>query len=302
MTIPPQQANIAAIVVLYAPPPTLQEALQKLAKQVQWVIIVDNGANEAHKASLKLPASQFSWLSNPENGLAKAQNMGIRHAQEKGADWLLLMDDDSNPAEDMIAGMLRGWNLLAKKEQSRLGIFGAHIEEINLPRPALYIQALGKFGFRRVGFTKSPLLKNLFYVCASGSLIPMRAIQQCGMMREDFGIYFIDTEFCLRLRKQGFEVATAAYGKLTHRIGQRSNHRLAGVTISTTNHAPKSRYLMFRNRRVLWWEYARYEPGYVLFDLLRAMSEILRVTLFEPQKYEKLRAMFCGLCGFSYKV
>jgi rhamnosyltransferase len=280
------EPNIIAVMVVYQPPDSVQDSLAALLPQVQRVILVDNGNNAALQQRL---GDSVIWLTSPQNNLGMAQNLGIRHAQQLGADFVLLMDDDSLPAPQMVAELVAAY-------RPEMGVIAPYLDEPVLGKPPLYIQACGKWGFRRVGFTPAtPLLTDIFYACASGSLIPMTVLERCGMMEESFGIYFIDTDFCLRLRKHGFSIVAVQAARLTHRIGQRSQHRVLGKTISTTNHSAAARYLMCRNRKALWWRYARSDTGYVLFDMLRTASEMLRVLCCESNKTRKLLAMFNGL-------
>lgn len=272
--------------VVYQPPETVMQAIAALYPQIAHVVIVDNGNNEGLRAQLN--AAKIHWIINPENNLGLAQNLGIAKARELGSAFVLLMDDDSLPAPDMVAKLHEAW-------QPGIAVIGPYLEEPELGRPPLYIQSRGNFWFRRIAFNSIPLLRNLFYLCASGSLIPLEIFNKIGGMEESFGLYFIDTEFCLRARAEGYDIVAVQEAQLTHRIGNRSEHRLLGKRISTTNHSPPAREKMFRNRKILWKRYWKNQPGYVLFDILRAKSEIVRVLLFESQKCEKLTAMLRGL-------
>jgi rhamnosyltransferase len=278
--------KIAAIITIYQPPESLEQLLEVISPQVEQVILVDNGQNE--------PIENVIWLHNPENGLAKAQNMGIAKARELGMEYVLLLDDDSLPAQDMVAKLRAAYKKLTKQGRE-IGIIGPYLEETELGSEPLYIQNNPPAGFRRIGFdANTPYLEDLYYVAASGSFIPMQLFDHIGEMKEEFFIYFIDTEFCLRARKAGFEIIAVRDAKMQHHFGKRSNHQLLGCRFSTTNHSADARYYMFRNRRTLWKDYASKEPGYVIFDLLRAQSEIFRVLLFEKQKLQKLQAMARG--------
>ncbi len=272
--------------VLFNPPETVTAAIARLYTQVKWLIIVDNGRNHALKA--QVAAAKCHWIENPENNLAKAQNLGIARAKELGAAVVLLMDDDSEPAADMVTRLRAAW-------QPGMGVVGPYLEEPAFKREPHYIQACGKFGFRRVTFHHENLLSDLFYVAASGSLIPLEVIDNIGGMDEGLGIYFVDTEFCLRARAAGYNIAAVGDARLVHRFGKRSEHILLGRKISTTNHPAAAREKMFRNRKKLWQKYGKNYPGYVVFDVLRAASEMLRVNLFEAEKLEKIRAMLRGL-------
>lgn len=285
MTIP---VKIAAIIVAYEPPQKLKALLERLQPQLDEIILVDNGENT--------PVNGCHWLKNPENGLAKAQNMGIAKARELKCSHVLLLDDDSMPAENMVSQLLNAWQ--TSENRHKIAVLGPYIEEEALGAPPKYIRPKGDYSFQRVRFDETtPILHDLYYVAASGSLIPVEIFDHIGEMKEEFFIYFIDTEFCLRARAAGFDIVAVRDAKMQHRFGQRSNHTLLGRKFSTTNHPAKARRMMFRNRRHLWLKYFDTDAGYVLFDILRAQSEALRVLCFERDKAAKLGAMVKGLLG-----
>lgn len=285
--------SIAAIIVLYQPPESLPALLAAIRPQVQEIIMVDNGENS--------PVDAVHWIKNPENNLAKAQNLGVAKARELGCSHVLLLDDDSLPAEDMVAKLLATAKKQNKQGGKKVAIAAPYLEEEALGKPPLYIQPKGRFSFHRIGFDeKTPILNNLYYVAASGSLIALEIFDHIGDFKEDFGIYFVDTEFCLRARKAGFDIIAVRDAKMQHRFGKRTNHTLpGGRTISTTNHSPQARQIMCRNRRHLWKKYLDSDGGYVWFDILRLQSEALRVLLFEDDKTIKLSAMVSGLFGWE---
>ncbi|MDG1287676.1 MAG: glycosyltransferase [Rickettsiales bacterium] len=275
--------KIAAIITIYEPPESLGQLLEAVQSQVDEVIFIDNGENT--------PLKGAHWLSNPENGLAKAQNMGIDKAKDLKCSYILLLDDDSVPEENMVKKLLK-----AAKSHKNAAIIGPYLQEEALGQEPKYIQGDGDYFFKRVEFDEhTPVLENLYYVAASGSLIPIEIFDHIGEMKEEFFIYFVDTEFCLRARKAGFDVIAVRDAKLNHRFGKRSNHKVLGASVSTTNHSAKARGYMFRNRRHLWIKYFDSDAGYVLFDILRAQSEWVRVLMFEKDKMAKLSAMAHGL-------
>jgi rhamnosyltransferase len=277
------QEDTVAVMVVYQPPEGVMRSIEALLPQVNSIIVIDNGRNDSLK---RLLGEKVIWIQSPENNLAKAQNLGIAKAQEIGANFVLLMDDDSLPAPDMVKQLRAAW-------QEGIGVIAPALIEHTLGRKPPFIQACGKWWFRRVSI-QHQALSNLFYVAASGSLIPLSVIQKIGNMDEDLGIYFVDTEFCLRARKAGLDIVTVATATMEHSFGNVTRHA-GGIT--TTNHRAEARFQMFKNRKKLWRRYWQSDGGYVAFDILRSISEILRVMLLEEDKTKKLLAMLHGLAA-----
>lgn len=318
------QEDTIAVMVVYQPPEAVIQHIEALLPQVKALIVIDNGNNvrlrlaveggltpptpSATPAASRRPLGgeifhKVLWIQSPENNLAKAQNLGIAKAQEMGAKFVLLMDDDSLPAPDMVMQLRETWH-------EGIAVVAPTLIEPALGRIPAFIQASGKYGYRRIhpaipAQTDIPsdttldsclrgndVMSNLFYTAASGSLIPLSVIDKIGRMDEGLGIYFVDTEFCLRARKAGLDIIATPLAVMEHSFGKVTRHA-GGIT--TTNHSAEARFRMFQNRKKLWYRYWKSDKGYVLFDILRSLSEVLRVLLFEQNKAIKLIAMLKGL-------
>jgi rhamnosyltransferase len=114
--------------------------------------------------------------------------------------------------------------------------------------------------------------------------------QTVGPFRDDFFIDFVDNEYCLRLRREGYRVLRANRAILEHAVGDITRYG----PIIATNHSPLRRYYKTRNRFVVFREYLSTFPGHCLFDLVRLTKEIGSIILFEDEKWAKLRMMWRG--------
>jgi len=77
---------------------------------VDELLIVDNGSSAAAVEALRAQAQALgcALLALGTNlGIAAAQNRGIAWARERGASHVLLLDQDSVPASDMVARLLQ---------------------------------------------------------------------------------------------------------------------------------------------------------------------------------------------------
>src|SRR5450830_1343914 len=105
-------ATVVAVVVTFAPDlDATSRLLQALAAQVAHVIVVDNGSPAETVTALReaLSTTTGELISLAENvGIAAAQNVGITRARAGGATHILLSDQDSLPAGDMVAQLLGG--------------------------------------------------------------------------------------------------------------------------------------------------------------------------------------------------
>ena len=107
----PESDRVAAIVVTYHPNQRLSQLIASVRPQVDALWVVDNSAEIETTKRLHEYEQQsggaISLILNPHNkGLATAQNQGVVAALDAGYDWVLLMDQDGVPDEDMVSQML----------------------------------------------------------------------------------------------------------------------------------------------------------------------------------------------------
>ncbi|WP_299439974.1 glycosyltransferase [uncultured Rhodospira sp.] len=290
----PALGPIGAVVVTYNTGPAVRARLERVAAQVDAVVVVDNGSDDATQAALRQAATAdpaLHVIENPDNrGLAAAQNQGLAAVLAAGFAWVLLMDDDSTPAPDMVA-------VLAGVEADRPGAFGLLAPRLRYPdiaREPTFVSGLG-WRVRKRPAPTAGLLEDPVFVIASGSLVRAEAARAAGPMREDFFIDYVDVDFSFRLRRAGWRIAVAGAAVLDHALGRQTPHRLLGRTVWTSNHAPFRYHAMARNRARLWRGWGGTHPGWAAQDVAALVAQFGRVLLLEEQGAAKARAILRGL-------
>lgn len=272
----PERSEIAAVVVLYHPDSTLLQGISTYCKQVDRVYAIDNSetANSAIADRLEL-FENLIYLPNHANlGIASALNRGAELALEDGYRFLLTMDQDSQADATMIHQQRKVFDALAGE---RIGIIAPfHLTKANRRPPEAAISDV-----------MTPM--------TSGCLLNLQAYQDVGGFRDDFFIDFVDNEYSLRLRRQGWRVVRANFALLNHNVGDICKF---GPFIAT-NHSPLRRYYKTRNRFQVFREYVLSFPGHCLFDLVRLTKEIGSIILFERDKLSKLGMMARGFIDFT---
>lgn len=289
--------KFATVIVPYNPDEGFSERLAAHAREAGPVIVADNSTERdkielVRRAASVVPDCEvLPQKGNP--GLGVAQNAGIRRALELGAEWVMLLDDDSS----MVPGMARAmFDALDRyPEPHRVGLLAPRVVDEHSGLESKVIVSRGRFDVHRVAFGDSLWIDTALAAIASGSMIRAQALRECGLMREDFFIDGIDIEYCLRLRRNGWRLLMVRDACLHHRLGAKTTHALAGATFVASNHSALRRYTIMRNRVVNWKEYARDVPAYVANDMAVSIYEALKIALFEADKPKKMLAMFCGL-------
>ncbi|WP_312213141.1 glycosyltransferase family 2 protein [Pseudescherichia sp.] len=258
---------ISSVTVTYNPDiACLRNQLQSLVGQVDCCIIVDNGSLNIVEIEGLHKEFSFDLIKLEKNfGLAYAQNVGINHAIEtKGADYLLLLDQDSILEPKFIS------NLLSVYQQNNVGILGASFYDPNSGEIYPGTSYNGPF-ISRVPVQE---FSEVTFVIASGSFFSSDVFKKVGGMEEQLFVDYIDVEWSLRAKSMGFAVAMTNKAKMAHTIGD-ARLKILGRTISV--HSALRRYYLVRNSFFmirLPYVPAGYKIREMFLNVLRAIISI----------------------------
>lgn len=205
---------VAVIVTFHPDPNALTRLLQALALQVDGVVVVDNAS-----ASLPDMTALVQLIRLPRNeGVAAAQNVGLRAAAAAGARYALLLDQDSVPEADMCAALLAALEA-ARGDGVRVGAVGPLVVDPQGRSEGFVIFRRGRY--EAVGLDSAASWVPCDMLIASGSLIPLDVVHEVGAMAERLFIDKVDTEWSLRAAAHGFALIGAPRARLHHRLGLR---------------------------------------------------------------------------------
>ncbi len=217
--------RVQGVVVTYLPDVhLLRELLLVLEPQLAGVQIVDNTPQADARVSKLLHELSFDNVQllrlGENHGIARALNEGVDAAIAAGATHVLLSDQDSLPAPDMVVGLLSSEHEL-DEQGIHVGAIGPTFTDahtgITFP---FQVDMPGKFFYGHARTTvERPLIEALTLI-TSGCLIPAAAWAAVGPMREDFFIDHVDIEWCHRARAAGFKLYGTARATMNHRMGE----------------------------------------------------------------------------------
>lgn len=224
-------------------------------------------------------------FNNENTGLAQALNVGIKFAIKKGYKWVLTMDQDSLPDNDMINKMIGSYNKIDNFEKQNIaGIFPMHIEEKYYNKN--FIKKINK----NINIVNSGI--------TSGSLLKTQVFKKIGFFKEEFFIDYIDYEFCMRAGVNGYKFLQVNNAILLHSLGDTKEITFFNKKISFSNHPPSRRYYITRNRFFTYRYYWKYFPEFVKKDLQNFIKEFIKIVLFEKQKIKKIFMIILGFFHF----
>ncbi|EOU1893345.1 glycosyltransferase family 2 protein [Clostridium perfringens] len=270
--------KVAAVIVTYNINEKINAVCEAVIRQVDKVIVVDNGSKLETVELLNNLQKQFNKIElilNKENqGISKALNLGVKKALEIGFDFIMTLDHDSILKEDVVSKLLNSYYLM--KENKEIGIVSPAIYDINKK------DYLGSININEENqFIDEPI--------QSGSLIKREVFEKIGYFNEELVIYYVDTEFCYRAKKAKFKFLQCNNTCLYHEEGKKSEVRLLGKKIYYQNYSEFAIYYRARNYVYMMKNY------YELFSSKdRIIKDFIKILAFDKKRVNSLKAHLKG--------
>ncbi|GHA88872.1 glycosyltransferase family 2 protein [Cognatilysobacter bugurensis] len=288
----PKRATCAVIVTYHPDPAELPEVIARIAPQAHRVFIIDNASPPAHLQQAlpaPLPDGVDVIRSATNDGLGRAYNRGAQLARQAGCRFVLLMDQDSVVAPDLVARLVDAHAQL--KADARVGAVGAAFIDAHTGHPAPFV----RIGFplnRKIPAPERGCVECDFLI-SSGSLIELDVLDAVGGMDEALFIDNVDLEWSFRARASGYRLFGVGDARMTHRIGHTVRRLPLGLG-DVVVHAPVRLYYMMRNR-VLLYGRPQTPRVWIAQDLPRLALKLARLSLFVQPRRRNFRAMVSGL-------
>jgi rhamnosyltransferase len=297
-----QQQKVGAVIVTFQPEKErLIAALRAAASQVGEVIVVDNGgpASGVPRLIREQAMRACTLLSMHFNaGVAAAQNAGIARALSSGADYVLLLDDDSIPGDRMVERLLQAIGEAAARGAKVAAAGPRYIEERS-GAESKFVR-YGAFGAIRVKCADQDALVQTDVLIASGMLVAAAALRDVGLMDEALFIDHVDTDWCMRARGRGYSLVGACAATLLHRLGDKPSSSIAGRRIFFRS--PDRHYYMFRNSILLYGR-GHAPRRWVLGDAIKLFALSVAIAACCAPRAQHVAAMVSGVVhGFSRRT
>jgi rhamnosyltransferase len=287
---------LIAVAILFHPDPdVLSEFVLNVSASVDALVLVDNTPGGFKRDwQFNDCVSYIPLLENA--GVACAQNVGIEIAIQKGADYVLILDQDSKLSSDMVSVLRKGFDELADGGE-KVGAIGAcFVESMSSKVSEITRVECGKIVFEPCpdspGFVKSDTL------ISSGCLISRDCLLDVGLMADLLFIDWVDLEWCLRAGSKGWGIYMASQARMQHTIGAYQARTIRGRPFGM--HSPFRLFYQIRNGIFL---FSRPEFSWawrLLFIRGGVISKVYNYVMYHPQKLSVLRASVFGIFSGVY--
>ncbi len=285
-----QPSRIGAIIVAWHPDRAqFAGLLQSLQPQVERIVIIDNTQPSIIRHWSESQVQSIEIIEPSSNiGVAAAINQGLERLMTNGFTHALLLDQDSHPAESMVATLLDRMQAL-ESDDHKVAAIGPSLRDRNTGQRVPFVRFRLPMN-RRLNLQSGVIASD--FLITSGTLVNLEHLPEIGPMREAWFIDSIDLEWCFRARRKGFSIFGCFDTELLHSIGE--NRRLwSGLSVPVyRHHSPERLYTMMRNRVFLYRSHA--PIAWILQDLIRAAGKLFLFSLIRP-RCKNLRSMLRGL-------
>ncbi len=175
------------------------------------VIVVDNDSGDGSAEAFRQEHPGVKIIETGANlGFTGGNNVGVRHALKHGADYVMLLNNDTIAAPDMLDVMIE-----VMEADPQIGVSGPMIYYFSAPetiwsaggtidwtRGATSMIGLNEDDKTQFGFSPRPV--DFVTGCC---LLARRAVwEQAGLLDEKFFMYYEETEWCVRATRAGYKI------------------------------------------------------------------------------------------------
>jgi len=217
------------------------------------VVVVDNGSTDDSLARLRpyLAPYPLTRIETGRNlGYAGGNNAGTRHALEDGADFVLVLNNDTMVAPDLLERLLE-----SAQRNPDAGVFSARILYFDEPERVWFDGArwnpcslrLEWPGQGEKASTLGTTDHETDYACGAALFFRSAVARQIGLLDESFFLVWEEVDWGFRARKAGWRNVVAPAANVWHKIG---------VSFGSES-SPLRTYFSIRNE-LLW--FSRHAP------------------------------------------
>ena len=277
------------IIVAYNPEVgTFYKKIEDYCKITDHVVVVNNG-----DSLLELSKICKVIDLGGNQGIAKAQNVGVNFLAEQKIPFVFLLDQDTKLNNEYFIEMIGEWRSLSERDSS-LGALSPNIYDRNLKRE-LSISKLEPIEIKRIFMSdiEGDSLHNTLPI-SSGLLTKTSIFQEVGGNDAWMFIDWVDFKFDLDLISAGYSVYTTKRVIINHSVGKGVRHRFLWKVLNVSNHSPFREYYFYRNGIYFLRKDGKRFPQlrhYIHHALLTRSLFIF----YEPQKITRIKRILKGI-------
>lgn len=247
---------VSFVIVNWNTKDLLRDCLESIRKTVRLpfeIWVVDNGSSDGSVRMVRERFPQAKLIQNSENlGFARANNLALKRISGKYA---VLLNSDTVLKDNAIASLVE-----CMEKNPRAGVCGGSLLNEDGSRqnsianfPTLATELLNKSVLRRLFPKRFPGKENgaargiqqVESIVGACMVVRKKAIEETGLLDEDYFFFLEETDWCLRFREKGWDVLHNPAAEIYHLQGGSARK----VPVRARTEYWRSRYIFFRKNR-----------------------------------------------------
>jgi len=266
------------------------ESLQQVEYPNYKIIVVDNASTDASVERLSSGFPHIELIRNTVNlGFAAGNNVGIKRALRDGAQFILLLNNDTVVSPSFLTKMMA-----VAASHPRIGILNPKISYLDDPGRIWY--AGGTFnlwqgfarhiGQRAMDSARYNETREVTFITGCAFLIKADVIAEIGLLDERFVMVCEDTDWSIRALKANYKAMYVADARILHRESY-TIKRKTGKSIRDYYNVRNSILLIKKHAQFYHW------PSFICLLGVKLAARTGGYFLFG--QFDRLRALYRGL-------
>jgi GT2 family glycosyltransferase len=200
-------------------------------------VVLDNASTDGSVEAIRAACPETEIVNLTRNlGYAGNNNVGLKLAVERRADWIIVLNEDTVLSPDCVRLMLE-----AGSRDPRIGVVGPMVYHHNEPD---IIQSAGgaltrdwdsfHLGENEQDRGQYSGPRDVDWISGCCIMLRREVIEQVGPIDERFFYYWEETELCIRAARAGWRIVHIPEAKLWHKGVQRNYQPKPSVTYYKT--------------------------------------------------------------------
>jgi GT2 family glycosyltransferase len=185
------------------------------------IVVVDNGSIDGSASAIRAQFPEVTIIENRKNlGYAKGFNTGLQYAYEQGADYFLILNNDTVVDPPALSELVK-----AAQGREKLGFVTGKVYWYAKPE---LLQSVGRFsdpdkligglvGSEEVDHGQYNKEQEYDFVDDVFLLVRREVYKTVGGYDSHFFLYYEETDWCARVRKAGYSILFTPKARIWHK-------------------------------------------------------------------------------------